>query len=382
MFFNRSLIFLPVYVIIAAIISIAAFGQEEVQFTDKDGGFLVPEDIVKKIMSLDTMIMDSGGYNSYIKGKGTDKFPVDVLGSTPAEFKKIVEILSAAKEALAIDDLGKALEEDLQKAVQENIMASVSSANELLALLTAANFLDVKSILNAGVKEFAKKYSSEKSNFYDLVPDIKNLIIKYMSPQEFLALIKANPQVDNQKEENLFKMALEIQFGKLAPEGKTAKEYYEANWRILEKSIRVGKCYHLKSSEGHFLTAEGHFLAKGEEGEPARVCIVGSLPDKIGFKIESKSGDKFLSAFSDGTVQLMPFFDSWETFNITGYDSQGFPVIKTAHNTYLYYDSRDWYPYGNDPNGKSLISQGRLKQASSPKKYTDFFFNYFENITK
>jgi formylglycine-generating enzyme required for sulfatase activity len=206
-------------IILAA--SIGAYADGTVQFEIEDEVISVPVEIVDKMPTLQGMMTDLG-----IDIKQTQS-PMPLYNIKVAPFKEIIGILSKVEEEHA-NNTAKGLSESDQEIAEKLIKEMPKSLDELLSIIKTANFLDVKSILGAGAKVFAKTSSTMASSFHSLLPEIRRLIIKSMSPSEFMALIQANPQADGTpEEEGSFRIALSAHFpGIEAAQGETAKEHY------------------------------------------------------------------------------------------------------------------------------------------------------------
>lgn len=262
---NHFRFFMFANIIIINLMSAAIYANGTLQITTEDDKSIgIPVDILKSIGTIYNIAKDFGIYDDNNKIINQEK-PLEVKIVKADLFEEIIDILSAAKIILQAKemkekkriikyyDIGFADKKTLEETVDElaSWILISRSPNELLALIQAANFLDASAVLHAAVKVFAKTHSARASSVHDLIDDIKRLIITELSPQEFMALIKANPQSEGTPgEEGTFKIALAFHYNEKAPpQGMSAKERYEELYKsILGQFVTIpGGTYEIGS---------------------------------------------------------------------------------------------------------------------------------------
>jgi len=191
-------------------------------------------DIVKKCSAIDDMVEGVGGYECARKIK-----PIQLPGISVGTFNELLSILYAAKITLNVNDMSLVEDGILQPTI-EQILKSRDS-QQLLDLMTMANYLDVKPIVLGSAKVWSQKYAVVKSSFKYLNNDLKKIIIKELSPSEFIALVEANDNLDQLAKEEVFRMALKIHHDKEPEMGKSAQELYEELPRLSKVERLVGR---------------------------------------------------------------------------------------------------------------------------------------------
>jgi hypothetical protein len=210
----------------------------------------VPKDVMQFCPTLNDIVTDTLG--------GCEKCvllatPIVVPDIDSDILYELIRILLAAKITFNADDLNEVRDSDLA-AVLEKILSSRSS-KQLLDLMTLADFLCLKkSFNNISAKIWVEKYSATKSNFKELSHNIKKIILSVSSHSDIAALLAANEYLDDASREEIFRLALILQYNQEPKSDLSAEDFYNSLARISTIEKKSHSYTHTRHRRGTLLS--------------------------------------------------------------------------------------------------------------------------------
>jgi formylglycine-generating enzyme required for sulfatase activity len=335
--------------IIAILIS-TGISANELKITTVDNkSFNIPTNILKALPTIYDMVKDLGIYDestNIINQK--ELMPLQKVSLSVLE--PIIDILSAAqvglhgqkmfetREIIKRYNLGQAnqkAEKDAIKVVSSWVLLK-KQAKDLFEIMAAANFLGSTAILDAAVDAFISAHMTTATSFHKLIPDIKSLIIRKITPQNFMVLIAANEEKDDgevkdtPEEEDSFRIALNIHSPTdKAAEGETAKKKYkELFTSILGGFVRIpGGTYEIGSppteakrfidEDLHLVNLSSFYIMDAGVTQEVYAKIMGNNPSQFkeakycphSFK-EIEVNDQKIPVCADHPVEMVSYEDA------------------------------------------------------------------------